>query len=74
MTWFDIKRAAIKMNRDRAVDGTTVDEMLGRVRSLIAQNGYEFSGPTPDLSGGYDFRSKDGNTLTYDGASNTWKP
>ena len=74
VTWTDIKRAAVRMNLDREGNGLTVDQMLEQVRSLIAQNGYRFTGPTPTSTGGHEFRTKDGLRLEYDGASNTWRP
>jgi hypothetical protein len=74
VTWFDIKRAAIRMNLDRNENGQTVDHMLEQVRLLIAQNGYQFTGPTPTSTGGHEFRTKDDFTLEYNGASNTWHP
>jgi hypothetical protein len=74
VTWFDIKRAAIRMNLDRKGNGQTVDDMLEQVRSLIAQNGYGFTGPTPTSTGGHEFRTKDGLKLEYDAAANTWQP
>jgi hypothetical protein len=71
--WTDIKRAAIRINLDRKANGRTVDEMLEEVRALIAGNGDQFTGPTVQRSGGYEFRTADGMILEYDDASNTWQ-
>jgi hypothetical protein len=74
MTWFDIKRSAITMNHERKTSGMTVEEMVEKVRALIATNGYQFTGPTLENSGELAFKTSDNQHLSYDGASNTWKP
>jgi hypothetical protein len=69
-TWFDIKRAAIKINHDRKTNGRSVDQMLEDVRQVIVQTGYSVSGPSPTTTGGCEFRTKDGLKLEYQ--TNEW--
>jgi hypothetical protein len=73
MTRFDIKRSVITINHNRKTNGMTVDEMMENVRALIAKIRSNFNGPILQESGDIVFRTSDGDMLSYDGATNTWK-
>lgn len=71
--WRDIKTEAISLNVNRTHAGMTADEMLERVRRLIADEGYKASGPTK-VDDGYEFRTADGaHCLVYMADRNVWE-